>query len=262
MATTRTPIVFLFSLLASANAFTTQEQSYQSSASTRQTALNEPVQWNILGAHHHSDGGSFQNHTSFDAHDTEDRMIPQPKFSKNRWKKKRYLMIQDVKRMIQRNDPHALRKAEEVVRRMSTLYEKSGGDLDYRPTLQAYNMWINALAKSDRPNAGRQAEAIIEQMKRNDVEPDVVTYTSVLDAYARSDPSSKVEEVMFRLIEEAQSSSVEFSSVTCDAILNVWAQQGTRESAERAQIILHRLGTMQRGDMKPTEYSYATGKIQ
>jgi hypothetical protein len=51
------------------------------------------------------------------------------------------------------------------------------------------------------------------------------------------------------------------SSVTCDTILNAWAQQGTRESAERAQMTLHRLGEMQHADMKPTEYSYATGTL-
>ena len=67
---------------------------------------------------------------------------------------------------------------------------------------------------------------------------------------------------MFRLIDEAQSSNIEISSVTCDAILNAWAQQGTRESAERAQTILYRLVELQHGEMRPTEYSYATGKKQ
>ena len=157
MATKRTPMFFLFSLIASASAFTAKEIAYQQSVSTRPT-LQE--QCKVLGAHaqHHRNEQSLQqNHTSFDHHNDDDLLIPQPKFSKNRWKKKRYLMMQDVKRKIQRNDPQAVRKAEEVVRRMLTLYEKSGGDMDYHPTLQAYNMWVHALAKSNRKDAGKSS---------------------------------------------------------------------------------------------------------
>jgi pentatricopeptide repeat protein len=196
------------------------------------------------------------NHTI----DDSDMLLPRPKLSKAKWKKKRYLMMQDVKKQIQLNNPQAPKKAEEMVRRMLTLYEKSGGDVDVRPTLQAYNLWIHALAKSNWEDAGVLAEQVMEQMRGNQIWPDVVTYTSVMDAHARSQNPEQAEDVLFRLLDEAI--SIELSSVTCDTILNAWAQQGTYESAQRAQLILYRLEEWQRDDIRPTKISYSTGTLQ
>ena len=181
-----------------------------------------------------------------------------PKFSKAKWKKKRFLMIRDIKKLVEESNPNASKKAEEMVRRMRTLYEKSG-DVDIRPPLQAYNLWINALAKSKQPEAGRMAENVLRQMKEHNVEPNIVTYTSIIDAHARSQNPGGAEGVLLRLLDETRgSNSLGFSSITCDTILNAWAQQGTRESAERAQLILFRLEEWQRDNIRPTKISYAT----
>lgn len=177
--------------------------------------------------------------------------------SKAKWKKKRFLLMQDVKQQIKRNDPKAPRTAEEMVKRMLNMYEKSG-DSEYIPTIQAYNLWIHALAKSSIGNAGAQAEMILDEMKERNIEPNAITYTSVMDAYARSKNPERAEKVLFRLLEDANNGNEELSSVTCDTILNAWAQQGTPESAERAQTILLRLEKWQRNDIRPTKISYAT----
>lgn len=206
-------------------------------------------------------GGDDEEPQDFDV-EGSDMMIPKSKFSKAKWKKKRYLLIQDVKKLIENNNPNAPKKAEAMVRRMLTLYEKSGGDLDLRPTLQAYNMWIHALAKSNEANAGQLAEEVLEQMHAHNIEPDVVTYTSVMDAHAKSHNPDRAEEVLFRLLDNTVNSgvrgSIGVSSITCDTILNAWAQQGTYESAERAQMILFRLEEWQRNYIRPTKISYAT----
>ena len=181
-----------------------------------------------------------------------------PKFTKAKWKKKRFLMIQDIKKLIEESNPNASKKAEEMVRRMRTLYEKSG-DVDIRPSLQAYNLWINALAKSKLPDAGRLAENVLRQMKEHNVEPNIITYTSIMDAHARSQSPDGAEGVLFRLLDESsESKSLGLSSITCDTILNAWAQQGTHESAERAQLILFRIEEWQRDNIRPTKISYAT----
>jgi hypothetical protein len=52
--------------------------------------------------------------------------------------------------------------------------------------------------------------------------------------------------------------AIEISSITCDTILNAWAQQGTHEHAERAQLILLRLEELQRENIRPTKMSYST----
>jgi pentatricopeptide repeat protein len=211
------------------------------------------------------------NHTAKDDDDVvdDDQMMIIPKnksklFSKVKWKKKRYLMMQDVKKKIREKDPSAPRKAEEMVRRMFQQYENSGRDMDFRPSLQAYNLWIHALAKSSSKssaeNAGELAEKVLEQMRDHQIWPDVITYTSVMDAHARSQNPEKAEDVLFRLLDEAPTTDhMELTSVTCDTILNAWAQQGTREGAERAQMILFRLEEWQRNDIRPTKISYSTG---
>lgn len=197
-----------------------------------------------------------------DEGDSNDVLNPKSKFSKAKWKKKRFLLIQDVKKLIKKNDPSAPRKAEEVVRRMRTLYEKSG-DLELRPTVQAYNLWIHAIAKSSKEDAGRLAEEVLEQMRSHHIAPDAVTYTSVMDAYARSHDPDRAEQVLFRLLDDTVNGSIDrnnvgISSVTCDTILNAWAQQGTEESAKRAQTILLRLEAWQGNEIRPTAVSYAT----
>eukprot|EP00980_Cylindrotheca_fusiformis_P008291 scaffold1736_cov127-Cylindrotheca_fusiformis.AAC.105 len=194
------------------------------------------------------------NHTTV-AND-QDKLMPKPKFSKGKWKKKRYLMMQDVQKKIQQNDPTAPRKAEEMVRRMLKLYEHSGNDMEFRPTQQAYNLWIHALAKSNLEDAGKLADQVMERMRSEHIEPNAFTYTCVMDAYARSRSPKKAEDVLFRLLEEGPADNV--SEVTCDTMLNAWAQQGTAESAERAQLILYRLEEWQREDIRPSKVSYAT----
>jgi len=237
-----------------------------SSCPSLHTSVYSAVSDEITAGSNHSiidddvdDGVGFDRDDVF-AMEGNDMLIPKPssKFSKAKWKKKRFLMIQDIKKLVEQNNPNASKKAEEMVRRMKTLYEKSG-DEDIRPPLQAYNLWINALAKSKQPNAGQMAEGVLEQMKEDNVVPNIITYTSIIDAHARSQNPNGAEDVLFRLLDDSGGGKdVGLSSITCDSILNAWAQHGTHESAERAQLILMRLEQWQRDDIRPTKISYAT----
>lgn len=66
----------------------------------------------------------------FDAH---------PVMSKSKWKKKRYLMMQDVIKLIEKRDKHAPRKAHEIVTRMQKLSEVHQDDT-MKPDQQVYNV--------------------------------------------------------------------------------------------------------------------------
>jgi len=97
-------------------------------------------------------------------------------------------------------------------------------------------------------------------MRRN-VEPTVVSYTSVIDAYARSrqDGPQNAERILFSLLEEQlYNDKLRVTAVTCDAVLNAWAQVGTIEAAQRALSILQRLDHMANDNLRPTANSYAT----
>ena len=223
-------------------------------------------------------------------------------YSRSKWKKKRFLMMKDVNAAVHKRNPKAASKAEQMVRRMWALYEKTG-ETDFQPDLQAYNLWIHAVAKSRPPQntnnsknrrnknsrrpelatasiteetpPGKRAESILQEMRDKGVPPNVVSYTSVMDAYANqgrwgdSNAPAEAERVLFDLLERSEySSNLQVTAVTSDAVLNAWAQQGTWESAERAQQILERLEAMTMTasksstgvakQVRPTAHSYAT----
>lgn len=156
-------------------------------------------------------------------------------------------MMKDVDTLIQKKDPSAPKKAKEMIQRMMHLHTVYNHE-EYKPTVKAYNLWINAIAKSPnqqrqdqhQQSTGPQAEQVLEEMNRQRVPPNIVSYTSVIDAYARSGQSQEAERVLFDWMEQ-QNNMTSVSSITCDAVLNAYAQQASHESAERAQDILERM---------------------
>jgi len=206
--------------------------------------------------------------------------------SKRKWKKKTFLLMEDVRKLAHSRDAATRkkgpRKAKEALRRMqnwissASLYNTEENVesiiIDQRSTLlKAYNLWIHALAKSGYHDAGHQAEEVLKEMQRNELNggpsPDEVTIASVMDAHAHSARVSSsssggakaAESFLFRLLDkhEERNNNIPWSQdgnnalrdsliVTCDTMLNAWAREGTMESAERALLILLRLEDYQR----------------
>ena len=202
--------------------------------------------------------------------------------SKARWKKNVYLDLKNVSRRLQRKDPNVASHAELAVRRMEQWSERlvdssSPETITSQLRLQAYNLWIHAIAKSYEPleQRGVVAEQVLRELQHNTSNlflrlTNVASYTSVMDAYAqqaRVDPEAPVqaERILFEWIQETETHvdhESTTSSVTCDTVLNAWAQQGTWKGAARAQEILERLELLavqqQPSSIRPSEHSYAT----
>ena len=189
---------------------------------------------------------------SDDSIDDEAAATTTTTFSKLKWKKKKFLLLQDVSQAIERQDPQAVRKAEHVVRRIQQVADR----LDTPSLLdpQAYNLLIHAWAK--RRGSGDQAERVLREMQSIGLEPSVVTYTSVMDAYANSgDGAAHAERIFFELLEASERTrKLAVNAITCDTVLNAWAQQKTWKAAQRAEDILTRL---EHSPIKPTAHSYA-----
>lgn len=188
--------------------------------------------------------------------------------SKAKWKKKKYLLTNDVTTMIAQNHPKAVAKAQEMIHRMWTLAEKTS-DPHFQPDAAAYNLWIHALAKSrqtstDVAGAATMAEQVLQEMTDKGIKPTVISYSAVMDAYAqhsRRDPAaaSAAERVFFNLLQAAElDKTMKVTAVTCDIVLNAWARQGTANGARKAQEILERLEILGAGSFRPTAFSYAT----
>ena len=98
-------------------------------------------------------------------------------------------------------------QAEEVLSRMIQ-FCKSGTNLELKPNRVTYSAVIGAWSRSTKEGAARRAEQILKQMERlynhqddhgdnnnNNAEskPDVIAYTSVLNAFARSSEEGSAE---------------------------------------------------------------------
>lgn len=201
---------------------------------------------------------------------------------KNQWKKKSYLMMQDVKDEIRLRPKHAPRKAEEMVRRLRTISERhqqellqqqeffrddgnSNGNekeevddselLYEKQTIgKAYNLWIHALARSGWEDAGYLAEDVLEEMRFYHIPPNVITYSSVMDAHARSPSRDGVgggakaaQDFLFDVVSREAGGGAEgnVNMMMVDTILNALTQEGSIDSAEQAELILHRLEALQ-----------------
>jgi PPR repeat. len=137
-----------------------------------------------------------------------------------------------------------------------------------------YNLLIRAHGKLGDPI---QAEKILNRLEDlyqksgdEDIRPTVITYTEVIDAYAKSHhahSAENAERLLYLMMDRAQredgtlDEALAPTSITCDAVLNAWARKGTREAAGRAEEILERMEYLRtRGNIKvqPTSYSFAT----
>jgi len=132
-------------------------------------------------------------------------------------------------------------------------------------------MWINAISKCvKKPDAGQQAEAVLQEMRKHDLVPNIISYTSVMDAYAsssgrRNRAAEEAERVLFQLIDKQtlfyndNPDDMQISSITCDIVLKAWANRGDVVGAQRAQDILQRLELLGNNeDIRPTVHSYGT----
>ncbi|CAB9518212.1 Pentatricopeptide repeat-containing protein [Seminavis robusta] len=210
---------------------------------------------------HHYDRIGTMRMTDAATSEEDDSDKERPPFSKLKWKKKRYLMMKDVRKLIDAGDNRAPRKAHEIVTRMHKLSEIYQ-DEDLRPDEQVYNLWINAISKCcQKADAGKQAEDVLHEMRKHHVQPSIVSYTTVMNAYAQSSgrrnrAAQEAERVLYDVLD--QQPQLKVSAITCDTVLKAWAKRGDMEGAERAQLILERLEQTQLSDIQPTSHSYGT----
>mmetsp|Transcript_10992 Transcript_10992/g.16192 ORF Transcript_10992/g.16192 Transcript_10992/m.16192 type:complete len:1021 (-) Transcript_10992:273-3335(-) len=186
-------------------------------------------------------------------------------------------------------EPRSERHAESILRRMDEL--SSNPDTrhhyeDCRPDTISYNAVVHAWGRSRDPSAARRAEAILRRMEQryeenikkgvdrnNIITPDVTTYTSVINAWARSrekDAASRAESVLKRMekasssslsAKEKNSKSANFAArptvLSYNTVLNAWAKSSYPEAADRALSLLKQLEDGKRG-VRPDVFTYTS----
>jgi len=146
-----------------------------------------------------------------------------------RARRKKFWKTNEVKDMIRSNDQRASDKAEELIEYLKKMAEEENNP-DYLPGPIQYTLLIDAFAQAIDENDGPAAML-------------------------------RAESVVDNLLNEAESSST-VSPQMLNSLMSVYVKLGTRESAEKATLILERLEYMNVfGDsktaMKPTVHSYS-----
>lgn len=165
-----------------------------------------------------------------------------------------------------------------IWRHMEQLYED--GNTRVKPNMRTTNSIITAYAKRVRELSGQEAfgaaqaaHAVLlkmvkrfEQTQDPDYQVDVMTYTSVMDAYARCgslEATQCAEELLTELKEyykETGNTKLQPNSRTYTSLITAWAKTKSTKSPHRAEELLQE---MQGGGdtTKPNTRSY-TGALQ
>ena len=182
-------------------------------------------------------------------------------------------------------------KALSLLSRMEELRDNYYTDVDggdeqpavVSPDVKSYTKVINAIAHSGKSDAGERAEEVLKRMTtmssssslqmNNDLRPNTLTYTYVIDAYSRSS-SPRAPHAAQRIVEEMErlraegDPEVRPTSRAWNSVISAWAQWEGEEmawgrignGAERAEACLHIMeewaDSTGNEDTRPNSYNY------
>lgn len=201
------------------------------------------------------------------------------------------------------NQVGAAERAEAILHRMIEI-SKAGGRRDLKPNAVIYSAVIDAWAKSGEADGARRAESIFELMgkelgdqpghedtvaltsaidalSKSDLSGDgperaekmlrattrtnAVTWTALIDAYARSGrrgSGEKAEALLGEMLHlyEAGNDNVRPTAITFNAVINAISKTGERDAGNKAEAILQRMHSVSFSDkpIRPDPYTYAS----
>lgn len=160
-------------------------------------------------------------------------------------------------------------RAVEIIEKLHQRYED--GYLECKPDTMAYNVALNAIAKSRAVEGGAEnAEALLQRMQDRflagdrDVAPSAPSFVTVMNAWARSkDPNrgkhaERLLQSMHRL-HSAGLDNVVPNTVAYSTCIFAWSKSGQRNAGSRAQKLLEemeRYHSEGMDDMKPNVFTY------
>jgi pentatricopeptide repeat protein len=142
--------------------------------------------------------------------------------------------------------------AEQVWERMQ--------NIGHIPNLLTCNSVLNCLAKSGHPLAGKRAQAILKKMS---VAPDVVSYNTVLQAYARAGDADSCLEILEQLMQDSNTKNgIRPNTRTFTGVLAALSRSGSPTAAEQSEALLIRMQDLYdasdnyKYDTKPNIFAY------
>jgi hypothetical protein len=136
-------------------------------------------------------------------------------------------------------------RAQAVFEKMADLYGETKNDA-LKPNAWAANTLISAWAKSHTSDSVERAEAVLQRLKEF-CEPDLHTYNSIIDVYAKKEYAMKAQAVFDEL---AESSSLQPDLISYNTLLGAWS----KFNSGQAHAVLDRM--ISEGIVKPDRISY------
>jgi len=140
-------------------------------------------------------------------------------------------------------------RAEALVQTMQMMHK--AGNSDLKPDTYVFN----ALIQCHKSSATRAEKVLYKMGKR-----DVVSYSSVINAYSQQGGIEAAKRAQF-LLEEMEKEDVEPNALTYNSAITAWSRSGTRDSAKKAEELLskmERLYEAGNADLKPTVMIYTS----
>jgi hypothetical protein len=144
------------------------------------------------------------------------------------------------------NHPDAPVQVEQVLRKMTDLWAK--GDKAAEPSNHHYNLVINSLAKSRDHLDARKAYELLLQMQASDrCDPDIISYTSVIECFSKSKDPEAAEISMDLLqqvsdaYEETRDPQIMPNLRTYTMAIQALSTNPTLDNVQKARDLLSRL---------------------
>jgi pentatricopeptide repeat protein len=145
-------------------------------------------------------------------------------------------------------------RAESLLRRMQELHQS--GQFDFPPNFRTYSSviacWAQASSRKHQNTANSvspadRAESLLREMKQHDdptVQPDVVTYTNVLNAFARTGHPDRAENLLEEMLTDCASGhchSVQPNVQSFTCVITGYSNRSAPDAARRAEHLLTRM---------------------
>ena len=124
-------------------------------------------------------------------------------------------------------------RAEALVNSMENMFK--AGDADMKPDTTVYNILINC-----HKSSATRAEKILYKMGKRDV----VSYTSVINAYSSMGGENAAKRAQ-SLLDEMQKDDVEPNAQTFNGAITAWSRSGSNTAAKKAEGLLKKMEELQ-----------------
>lgn len=112
-------------------------------------------------------------------------------------------------------------------------------DLELEPNLVTYNSVLSAWGRSNDPLAEERAFAIFDKVLEQGLQPDIITYTSLLSAISRSrDPNAPTR--ADDIFEQMLHDHINPDIIAYSILISVWSKSFRRDKEDRVQEIYER----------------------